>query len=82
MTIETQLKISSDPMLIRFIREYPIWYKYLNRNPDLFNNMVQDMKEKYKLTTSDRINNALNSIGMLQSLIIILVLIFKSKFFI
>ena len=69
MTIETQLKISSDPMLIRFIREYPIWYKYLNRNPDLFNYMVQDMKEKYKLTSSDRINNALNSIGMLQSLI-------------
>lgn len=69
MTIEIQLKISSDPMLIRFIREYPIWYKYLNRNPDLFNNMVQDMKEKYKLTTSDRINNALNSIGMLQSLL-------------
>lgn len=72
MTIETQLKISSDQMLIRFIREYPIWYKYLNRNPDLFNNMVQDMKEKYKLTTSDRINNALNSIGMLQSLIDVL----------
>jgi hypothetical protein len=72
MTIETQLKISSDSMLIRFIREYPIWYKYLNRNPDLFNNMVQDMKEKYKLTTSDRINNALNSIGMLQSLIDVL----------
>lgn len=72
MTIETQLKISSDPMLIGFIREYPIWYKYLNRNPDLFNNMVQDMKEKYKLTTSDRINNALNSIGMLQSLIDVL----------
>lgn len=72
MTIETQLKISSDTMLIRFIREYPIWYKYLNRNPDLFNNMVQDMKEKYKLTTSDRINNALNSIGMLQSLIDVL----------
>lgn len=72
MTIETQLKISSDSMLIRFIREYPIWYKYLNRNPDLFNSMVQDMKEKYKLTTSDRINNALNSIGMLQSLIDVL----------
>ena len=59
-------------MLTRFIREYPIWYKYLNRNPDLFNNMIQDMKEKYKLTTSDRINNALNSISMLQSLIDVL----------
>ena len=72
MTIETQLKISSDPMLTRFIREYPIWYKRLNRNPDLFNNMIQDMKEKYKLTTSDRINTALNSISMLQSLIDVL----------
>ena len=72
MIIETQLKISSDPTLTRFIREYPVWYKYLNRNPDLFNNMVRDMKEKYKLTTSDRINNALNSISMLQSLIDVL----------
>ena len=72
MTIETQLKISSDPTLTRFIREYPVWYKYLNRNPDLFNNIVRDMKEKYKLTTSDRINNALNSISMLQSLIDVL----------
>ena len=72
MTIETQLKISSDPTLTRFIREYPVWYKYLNRNPDLFNNMVRDMKEKYKQTTSDRINNALNSISMLQSLIDVL----------
>lgn len=69
MTIETQLKISSDPMLIKFIREYPIWYKRLNRNPDLFNDMIMDMKEKYKLTTSDRINNALNSISMLQNII-------------
>ena len=72
MTIETQLKISSDPMLIKFIREYPIWYKYLNRNPNLLTEMEKDMKEKYKLTTSDRINNALNSIGMLQSLIDVL----------
>ena len=38
----------------------------------MINIKVQDMKEKYKLTTSDRINNALNSIGMLQSLIDVL----------
>ena len=72
MTIETQLKISSDPMLIRFIREYPIWYKYLNRNPDLFKDMIMDMKEKYKLTTSDKINNTLNSINMLKTFLDVL----------
>ena len=54
-----------------FEYEYFI-YKYINSNSDLYNNILQDMKEKYKLTTSDRINNALNSIGMLQSLIDVL----------
>ena len=34
MTTEVQLKINSNPRLISFIRENPIWYKRLNRNPD------------------------------------------------
>ena len=72
MIIDIQDKLYREPILRRFLYEESYWYKYLNRNPDLFNNMVQDMKEKYKLTTSDRINNALNSIGMLQSLIDVL----------
>ena len=72
MNLNTQFKIKNNPLLQKYIRENSYWYKYLNRNPDLFNYMVQDMKEQYKLTTSDRINNALNSIGMLQSLIDVL----------
>ena len=72
MNLLLQYKIKQNPNYQKFLRENSNWYKYLNRNPDLFNNMVQDMKEKYKLTTSDRINNALNSIGMLQSLIDVL----------
>ncbi len=72
MTIENQIRLSNDQMLTRFIREYPIWYKKLNRNPDLFNDMIMDMKEKYKLTTSDRINNTLNSINMLKTFLDVL----------
>ncbi len=72
MTIENQIRLSNDQMLTRFIREYPIWYKRLNRNPDLFNDMIMDMKEKYKLTTSDRINNTLNSINMLKTFLDVL----------
>lgn len=72
MTIENQIRLSNDQMLTRFIREYPIWYKRLNRNPDLFNDMILDMKEKYKLTTSDRINNTLNSINMLKTFLDVL----------
>ena len=45
MTVENQIRISSDPKLTSFIRENPIWYKILNRNPEVFKDFVQDMKE-------------------------------------
>lgn len=72
MTIEIQLKIDNDQRLKRFIRENPIWYKKLNRNPDLFNEFVLDMKDKYKLKTSDKINKTLNSISMMQTFLEVL----------
>jgi len=72
MTVELQLKINSDQRLKTFIRQYPNWYKLLNRNPLLYNEFVKDMKEKYKLTTSDRLNKTLNSISMLQTFIEVL----------
>ena len=67
MTTEVQLKINSNPRLISFIRENPIWYKRLNRNPDLFKEFTMDMKDKYKIKTSDKITKALNNISMLQA---------------
>lgn len=72
MSIEVQLKIDADPRLKRFIRENPIWYKRLNRNPDLFRDFVLDMKDKYKIKTSDKINRVLSNIGMLESLLDVL----------
>ena len=56
MTTELQLKISSDPRLVSFIRQYPIWYKRLNRNPLLFKDFTEDMKDKFKIRPSDRLN--------------------------
>lgn len=72
MTVELQLKINNDQRLKRFLREYPYWYKRLNRTPLAYNDFVNDMKEKYKLTTSDKLNKTLNSIGMLQTFLEVL----------
>lgn len=72
MTVEVQLKINSDPRLKSFIRQYPNWYKLLNRNPLVFKDFVNDMKKKYQLTVSDRLNKTLNSIGMLQTFLEVL----------
>jgi len=65
--IELQLKINNDPRLKSFIRENPIWYKRLTRDPNLFKEFVIDMKNKYKITTGDRINKALNNLSMIEA---------------
>ena len=72
MTVDLQLKINSDQRQKMFIREYPIWYKILNRNPNMYNEFIKDMKEKYKITTVDKLNKTLNSISMLQAFIEVL----------
>ena len=72
MTVELQLKINSDLRLKSFIRQYPNWYKLLNRNPNLFKEFVDDMKVKYKLTTTDRLNKTLDNITMFQTFLEVL----------
>ena len=67
MTYSLQNKINSDINLKRFLRENSYWYKVLNRNENAFGAFVEEMKVKYKLTTSDKINKTIDNIGMLQS---------------
>ena len=72
MSIDLQIKIDNDPRLKSFLHENPIWYKRLNRNPDLYKDFVFDMKEKYHLKPSDRFNKALNDLSMIQSILDVL----------
>lgn len=72
MTYMLQNRISSDINLKRFLRENSYWYKILNRNENSFSEFVSEMKVKYKLTTSDKINRTIDNIGMLQSFLEVL----------
>ena len=47
MKVSTTIKIKSNPYLQRYIRENSYWYKLLNRNPELINQMSEDMKKAY-----------------------------------
>ena len=72
MTYNLQNRINSDINLKRFLRENSYWYKALNRNENVYIEFVNDMKVKYKLTTTDRINRTIDNIGMLQSFLEVL----------
>ena len=72
MNIKTQIYVRGNPNIYRYLREYSYWYKILNRNPNSFRYFVDDMRVKYKLTTSDRIDKAINNISMIQSFLDVL----------
>lgn len=59
-------------MYQKFLRENSIWYKYLNRNPLSFNDFISDMKDKYELKPSDRLNKVLNNISLIQNFLDVL----------
>ena len=72
MNLSTQFKIKNNPMLQKYIRENSYWYKNLNRNPDLIEVLTDEMKEKYKLTTADKINNLGQKLELISTFINVL----------
>lgn len=68
MTLDVQFKLKSNPLFIKYLHENSYWYKILNRDPSMFNVFMDEVKKNYKLRTSDRINEALNTFEMISSI--------------
>ncbi|MEE0700003.1 MAG: YlbE-like family protein [Bacilli bacterium] len=72
--MDTRIKIllDSNPDYKRYIRSNSYWYKTLNRNPEMFDVFVNEVKEKYKLRTTDKLNNIIDKIDMVSKFINVL----------
>lgn len=68
MTLDVQFKLKSNPLFIKYLHENSYWYKILNREPSMFNEFVNEVKKNYKLRTSDKINEAINTFEMITSI--------------
>lgn len=68
MPLEIQFKLRENPLYIKYLRENNIWYKKLNRNPELFNEFENEMKAKYKLRTTDKIEKIVDTIDLVSNL--------------
>lgn len=67
MDILTQIKIRNNPNIYRYLREYSYWYKYLNRDPTSVKILEEEMKNRYKLTTKDRLEKISESFSLISS---------------
>ena len=72
MNLYTINYIKNNPLIYKYLRENSYWYKYLNRSSNNLKLLEKEMKEKYKLTTQDKLENAINSINVISNLIDVL----------
>lgn len=62
-------KLQENPLYIKYLRENSHWYKIINRNPLMINEMIEEMKTRYKMKPMDRISNVFDSISLISKII-------------
>ena len=67
MRFDILMNINNDPKQKQFLRGNSYWYKYLNRNSTYYKDFINDMKQKYKLTTTDKINKISDNLNMIRT---------------
>lgn len=72
MDFKIKLALDSNPDYRKYLRSNSYWYKTLNRNPEMLNEFISEVKEKYKLRTTDKINNIIDKIDMVSKFINVL----------
>ena len=64
-----QKKLMEDKNFKRYILENSYHIKYLNRNPEYYKEFINNMKELYKERPTDKLNDVVNTIGIVSSVI-------------
>ncbi len=72
MDIRVKLALDGNPKYKEYLRSNSYWYKTLNRNPDMMNVFINEVKDKYKLRTTDKINDVMNKLDMVNKFINVL----------
>mgnify|MGYP003448201687 CR=1 FL=1 len=72
MFLDIQFSLRNNPSYIKYLRYNSYWYKILNRNPFLIDDFIREVKEKYKLRTTDKINDIMDKIDMVSKFINVL----------
>ena len=69
MTLDIQMKLNNNAYYKRYIREHSIWYKILNREPNMFKNFEEQVKIDYKLRPTDKLKKTLDTIELVQNIL-------------
>jgi len=72
MQLPIKIIIEQNPDLRRYLKENSYWYKYLNRDGNYLKLMNEEMKKKYGLTPSDKLEKINNNMTLVREMLKIL----------
>lgn len=72
MKLSILMRINQDNRQKMFLRENSYWYKYLNRDSAYYKQFLDDMKDKYKLKPTDKLNKIMDNIEMIRTFLDVL----------
>lgn len=67
-----QILFKENPKNYQLLKENSYYFKYLNRGTIDYKTFEKEMKEKYKTRTSDKIENILDNMDLVNSLLEVL----------
>lgn len=62
-------KLDENVKYKELLRQNSYYYKYLNRDPNYYDQFVKEIKEKYKLRTIDKIDNIIDTVDIISKVI-------------
>ena len=72
MTIKEQLLFKNNPKVYQYLKENSRYIKYLNRGTVDFTYFKNEMKKQYKERITDKLENAVDNIDLISSVLDIL----------
>jgi SMC interacting uncharacterized protein involved in chromosome segregation len=62
-------KLNEDEKMNNLLKQNSYWFKYLNRDSDNYFNFIKEMKDKYRLNTTDKISDVIDNIDLISSVL-------------
>lgn len=72
MDTKVKILLDSNPNYKVYLRTNSYWYKSLNRDPDSVNTFINEVKERYRLRPTDKINDFIDKLDMVSKFINVL----------
>lgn len=69
MNLILQKKLMDDEKMAELLKQNSYWIKNLNRKEESYKDFVQEMKVKYNLRVTDKINEAIDNIDLISSIL-------------